>query len=73
MKYVLIALAVAEIVGFVPQTANAGTRCRYYRGGSLRWTQRSAYGLYGAPPMAAIRGWQRARRHPIFGPHYLVK
>ena len=73
MKYLLIALAVAEIVAFVPQAASAAPTRRHYRGGSLAWTQRSAYGLYGAPPAAAIRGLHRGRVRPAFGPHDLVK
>ena len=72
MKYLLIALAVAEIVAFNPQAANAGPRPTHYRGGSLVWTQRSAYGLYGAPPAAAIRGLHRGSVRPAFGPHDLV-
>jgi hypothetical protein len=72
MKYLLIALAVAEIVAFVPQAANAAPRRRHYRG-SLAWTQRSAFGLYGAPPAAAIRGLHRGSVRPAFGPHDLVK
>jgi hypothetical protein len=73
-KYILLVLIATDLLAMVPQSADARTRHRYYyRRGSLAWTQRSAYGLYGTPPAAAIPGLRRGRVRPAFGPHDLVK
>jgi hypothetical protein len=73
-KHILLAITIAiDLVALVPQSSDARPRHRYRHRGGLAWTQRSAYGLYGAPPVAAIPGLRRGRTRPAFKDGDLVR